>query len=60
MPKNRGKLLLLKVSKESPRKWFPKFKKGLPRVDGKVFAITGTTSGTGFRDILKALNLSIN
>ena len=29
-------------------KWFPKFKKGLPRVDGKVFVITGTTSGTGF------------
>ena len=29
-------------------KWFPKFKKALPRVDGKVFAITGTTSGTGF------------
>ncbi|CAE7487528.1 unnamed protein product [Symbiodinium natans] len=29
-------------------KWFPKFKKELPRVDGKVFVITGTTSGTGF------------
>ena len=27
---------------------FNKFKKDLPRVDGKVFAITGTTSGTGF------------
>ena len=27
---------------------FAKFKKNLPRVDGKVFAITGTTSGTGF------------
>uniref|UniRef100_A0A0G4HVU5 Uncharacterized protein n=1 Tax=Chromera velia CCMP2878 TaxID=1169474 RepID=A0A0G4HVU5_9ALVE len=28
--------------------WFENFKKELPRVDGKVFAITGTTSGTGF------------
>lgn len=27
---------------------FAKFEKELPRVDGKVFAITGTTSGTGF------------
>lgn len=29
-------------------KWFPKFKAELPRADGKVFVITGTTSGTGF------------
>jgi len=29
-------------------KWFPKFFDTLPRVDGKVFVITGTTSGTGF------------
>lgn len=29
-------------------KWFPKFKEELPRADGKVFVITGTTSGTGF------------
>ena len=29
-------------------RYFAKFKKDLPRVDGKVFAITGTTSGTGF------------
>lgn len=29
-------------------KWFDGFKKQLPRVDGKVFVITGTTSGTGF------------
>ena len=28
-------------------KWFAGFKKQLPRVDGKVFVITGTTSGTG-------------
>lgn len=28
--------------------WFPDFKKELPKVDGKVFAITGTTSGTGY------------
>lgn len=26
----------------------PAFKKELPRVDGKVFVITGTTSGTGY------------
>ena len=29
-------------------RYFDKFKEGLPRADGKVFAITGTTSGTGF------------
>lgn len=29
-------------------KLFPKFKKSLPNVSGKVFVITGTTSGTGF------------
>jgi len=29
-------------------KHFPAFKKELPSVDGKVFVITGTTSGTGF------------
>ena len=29
-------------------RWLPKFQKELPRVDGKVFVITGTTSGTGF------------
>lgn len=29
-------------------KWFPKFKEELPNVEGKVFLITGTTSGTGF------------
>jgi NAD(P)-dependent dehydrogenase (short-subunit alcohol dehydrogenase family) len=29
-------------------KWFPEFKKALPNVDGKVFVITGTTSGTGY------------
>mmetsp|Transcript_37268 Transcript_37268/g.68186 ORF Transcript_37268/g.68186 Transcript_37268/m.68186 type:complete len:329 (-) Transcript_37268:56-1042(-) len=29
-------------------KWFNKFFEELPRVDGKVFVITGTTSGTGF------------
>uniref|UniRef100_A0A0G4HLH5 Uncharacterized protein n=1 Tax=Chromera velia CCMP2878 TaxID=1169474 RepID=A0A0G4HLH5_9ALVE len=29
-------------------KWFGDFREQLPRVDGKVFAITGTTSGTGF------------
>jgi len=29
-------------------KYFPKFKETLPNVDGKVFVITGTTSGTGF------------
>mmetsp|Transcript_9581 Transcript_9581/g.17799 ORF Transcript_9581/g.17799 Transcript_9581/m.17799 type:complete len:332 (-) Transcript_9581:45-1040(-) len=29
-------------------KWFEAFKKELPRVEGKVFLITGTTSGTGF------------
>ena len=29
-------------------KWFPAFKKELPRLEGKVLAITGTTSGTGF------------
>lgn len=27
---------------------FPKFKEDLPNVEGKVFVITGTTSGTGF------------
>lgn len=27
---------------------FPSFKEELPKVEGKVFAITGTTSGTGF------------
>jgi len=27
---------------------FPKFKEELPNVEGKVFVITGTTSGTGF------------
>ena len=27
---------------------FQKFKKELPKVDGKVFVITGTTSGTGY------------
>ena len=27
---------------------YPKFKAELPNVDGKVFVITGTTSGTGF------------
>ena len=29
-------------------KYLPEFVKELPRVDGKVFVITGTTSGTGF------------
>jgi NAD(P)-dependent dehydrogenase (short-subunit alcohol dehydrogenase family) len=29
-------------------KYFPEFVQELPRVDGKVFVITGTTSGTGF------------
>uniref|UniRef100_A0A0G4HCS0 Oxidoreductase n=1 Tax=Chromera velia CCMP2878 TaxID=1169474 RepID=A0A0G4HCS0_9ALVE len=33
---------------EVKSKWFADFKKQLPRVDGKVFAITGTTSGTGY------------
>eukprot|EP00339_Tiarina_fusa_P001884 CAMPEP_0117080124 /NCGR_PEP_ID=MMETSP0472-20121206/56535_1 /TAXON_ID=693140 ORGANISM="Tiarina fusus, Strain LIS" /NCGR_SAMPLE_ID=MMETSP0472 /ASSEMBLY_ACC=CAM_ASM_000603 /LENGTH=309 /DNA_ID=CAMNT_0004807641 /DNA_START=16 /DNA_END=944 /DNA_ORIENTATION=+ len=28
--------------------YFPEFKEGLPSVEGKVFVITGTTSGTGF------------
>lgn len=28
--------------------WFNDFKKELPKVEGKVFVITGTTSGTGF------------
>lgn len=28
--------------------YFPKFKEDLPNVEGKVFLITGTTSGTGF------------
>jgi len=28
--------------------WFDKFEKELPNVDGKVFVITGTTSGTGY------------
>eukprot|EP00121_Abeoforma_whisleri_P000418 Awhi_evm1s369 len=27
---------------------YPKLKEILPQVDGKVFVITGTTSGTGF------------
>ena len=31
-----------------PSKYFPQFKKDLPNVHGKVFVITGTTSGTGF------------
>lgn len=29
-------------------RFYPKFKEELPNVDGKVFVITGTTSGTGF------------
>ncbi|CAE6909257.1 unnamed protein product [Symbiodinium natans] len=29
-------------------KWFPAFRQELPKVDGKVFVITGTTTGTGF------------
>lgn len=29
-------------------RYFPEFKQGLPDVTGKVFVITGTTSGTGF------------
>lgn len=29
-------------------KYFPAFKESLPSVEGKVFVITGTTSGTGF------------
>ena len=29
-------------------RFLPEFQKQLPRVDGKVFVITGTTSGTGF------------
>lgn len=29
-------------------RYFSKFKEGLPSVTGKVFVITGTTSGTGF------------
>ena len=29
-------------------RYFQEFEKGLPRVEGKVFVITGTTSGTGF------------
>ncbi|GBG29422.1 Short chain dehydrogenase family protein [Hondaea fermentalgiana] len=29
-------------------KWFPDFAEKLPRVEGKVFVVTGTTSGTGF------------
>lgn len=29
-------------------KYYPDFLKGLPNVKGKVFVITGTTSGTGF------------
>lgn len=29
-------------------KFYPGCVKDLPRVDGKVFVITGTTSGTGF------------
>mmetsp|Transcript_6728 Transcript_6728/g.7677 ORF Transcript_6728/g.7677 Transcript_6728/m.7677 type:complete len:336 (+) Transcript_6728:97-1104(+) len=29
-------------------KLFSKFKETLPRVDGKIFVITGTTSGTGY------------
>ena len=28
--------------------WFEDFKKALPKVDGKVFVISGTTSGTGY------------
>ena len=33
---------------EKVSKYFPKFQEDLPKVDGKVFVITGTTSGTGF------------
>uniref|UniRef100_A0A0G4FFU3 Uncharacterized protein n=1 Tax=Chromera velia CCMP2878 TaxID=1169474 RepID=A0A0G4FFU3_9ALVE len=33
---------------EVETKWFGDFKNKLPKVDGKVFVITGTTSGTGY------------
>ena len=40
----------VKIAKRTKRRHevFSNFKKDLPMVDGKVFVITGTTSGTGF------------
>ena len=32
-------------------KWFTKFESGLPDLTGKVVAITGCTTGTGFVDV---------
>ncbi|GBG28246.1 Short chain dehydrogenase family protein [Hondaea fermentalgiana] len=36
---------------EIKSKWFPEFKRELPRADGKVYVVTGTSSlsGTGFK-----------
>ena len=33
---------------EIPTKWFPDFEANLPSLQGKVFCITGCTSGTGY------------
>ena len=40
--------LLIMDSVKVESVWFSDFQKELPRVDGKVFCITGTTSGTGY------------